>query len=91
MDFRTRVGDERFVDVSFADLQTDPVGTVANGYQRLGLDFTAEARRGVAEWARGHEPGSRGQHSYELADYGLTADGVRERFTEYLSTYDASA
>ncbi|MDT5080724.1 MAG: hypothetical protein QOJ80_5361 [Mycobacterium sp.] len=91
MDFRARVGDERFVDVSFADLQTDPVGTVANGYQRLGLDFTAEARRGVAEWARGHAPGSRGQHSYELADYGLTADGVRERFTEYLSTYDASA
>ena len=25
MDFRKRVGDNRFVDVSFADLQTDPV------------------------------------------------------------------
>jgi hypothetical protein len=30
-------------------------------------------------------------HDYELADYGLTPDGVRERFAEYLRTYDASA
>ena len=28
MDFRKRVGDDRFVDVSFADLQTDPIGTL---------------------------------------------------------------
>ena len=27
MDFRKRVGDGRFVDVSFADLQIDPIGT----------------------------------------------------------------
>ena len=30
MDFRKRVGDNRFVDVSFADLQTDPIGTLEN-------------------------------------------------------------
>ena len=30
MDFRKKFGDDRFVDVSFADLQTDPVNTVAS-------------------------------------------------------------
>ena len=29
MDFRKKFGDDRFVDVSFADLQTDSVKTVA--------------------------------------------------------------
>ena len=42
--FPQAVGDDRFVDVSFADLQTDPVKTVATGYDELGLDFTDAAR-----------------------------------------------
>ena len=40
MDFRNRVGDERFSDVAFADLQADPVNTLASSYESLGLDFT---------------------------------------------------
>ncbi|HEV7421088.1 MAG TPA: sulfotransferase [Mycobacterium sp.] len=91
MDFRKRVGDDRFVDVSFADLQADSVATVENGYKQLGLTFSNAARARVGAWARGHEPGSRGEHTYALADYGLTAGGVRERFSDYLATYDATA
>ncbi len=56
MDFRKRFGDNRFVDVSFADLKTDPIGTLESGYDRLGLTFTGEARRRVQEWADGHRP-----------------------------------
>jgi len=73
MEFREMFGDDRFVDVSFADLQTDSVKTVADSY------------------ADGHKPGARGTHTYELADFGLTEGQVREAFSEYLATYDASA
>ncbi len=31
MDFRSRVGDDRFADLAFADLQTDPVGAPGRG------------------------------------------------------------
>ena len=31
MDFRARVGDDRFADLSFADLQVDPVGALGRG------------------------------------------------------------
>src|ERR1700755_3383759 len=41
MDFRKRVGDNRFSDVSFADLQTDPVHTLERTYDTLGLTVTA--------------------------------------------------
>ena len=91
MDFRKRVGDGRFVDVSFADLQIDPIGTLENSYRQLGLPFTDAARARVREWADGHQPGSRGAHTYEMGDYGLTPDGVRERFSDYLAAYDATA
>ena len=91
MAFRRKFGDDRFVDVSFADLQTAPVDTVANSYERLGLTFTDSARARVQEWAAQHKPGQHGTHTYELADYGLTPEQVREAFGEYLATFDASA
>jgi len=53
--------------------------------------FTDATARSVAQWARDHKPGSRGAHDYDLVDYGLTPEGVRKRFVEYLATYDASA
>ena len=91
MDFRTKFGDDRFVDVSFADLQTDAVDTLARSYEQLGLTFTDSARARVQEWADGHKPGQRGTHNYELSDYGLTPEQVREAFSEYVAIYDASA
>jgi hypothetical protein len=83
MDFRKKFGDDRFVDVSFADLQRDSVKTVADSYERLGLEFGADRPGEVQEWVGGHRPGQRGTHTYELADYGLTVEQVRERFSEY--------
>lgn len=91
MDFRNRTGDSRFADVSFADLQTDPVGTLQAGYARLGLTFTDATLASVQRWAADHRPGSRGTHDYDLADYGLTPAGVRKRFADYLAAYDATA
>jgi hypothetical protein len=91
MDFRAEFGDDRFVDVSFADLQTEPVRTLARSYEQLGLTFTDSARATVQQWANEHQPGHRGTHNYELADYGLSAEQVREAFSKYLATYDASA
>jgi len=43
VNFRRKFTDEWFVDVSFADLQTDPVNTVARSYARLGLTFSDAA------------------------------------------------
>ncbi|BCO99750.1 sulfotransferase family protein [Mycobacterium intracellulare] len=91
MDFRGRAGDDRFADVSFADLQSDPVGTLRTSYDALGLTFTDGTLSSVERWAADHRPGSRGAHDYDLADYGLTPDGVRARFADYLASYDATA
>ena len=91
MDFRRKFGDDRFVDVSFSDLQTDPVTTVANCYEQLGLTFSNETRASVKQWADKHRPGHRGTHAYHLADYGLTPEQVRDAFSDYQSNYEASA
>lgn len=91
MDFRSRVGDDRFADVGFADLQSDPVGALQSAYEKLDLQFTAATLRSIQVWADDHKPGARGAHDYELSDYGLTPAGVRASFEQYLISYDATA
>ena len=77
--------------MSFANLQTDPIATLEASYAQLGLTLSSEGRTRVREWSTDHRPGSRGEHSYDLADYGLTPEQVRERFADYLAAYDATA
>jgi hypothetical protein len=55
------------------------------------LEFNDTARASVQDWAESHQPGHRGAHAYDLADYGLTPEQVREAFSDYLTNYDASA
>ena len=91
MAFRDRVGDERFADISFADLQVDPVAALGAALEGIGVGFPDRSRDAVVGWAKSHPPGTHGQHTYDLADFGLDADRVRRRFAPYLETYDAVA
>jgi len=88
MEFRARVGDERFADLAFDELQVDPVGALGAAYERIGVPFSDASRRAVSGWAGSHEPGSHGSHTYDLADFGLEAEQVRRTFGPYLEQFD---
>lgn len=88
MEFRARIGDDRFADVSFTDLQSDPLEALAGALERIGFSFDSRSRASVEAWAAAHEPGSHGIHAYELSDFGLRPDQVRERFAPYYATFE---
>jgi hypothetical protein len=84
--FRDRIGEEWFADVGFDALQSDPVAAVASAYQRLGIEL-GEGRARVAEWASAHPRGEHGAHDFALAEFGLDAASVRDRFAGYLRRF----
>ncbi len=88
MDFRARVGEDRFADVSFGALQTDPIDAIATSFERIGIAFPDASRQAVEQWANQHEPGSHGSHRYEISDFGITAKEVREQFASYIEAFD---
>lgn len=88
---RARHDAAQFYDVDYDDFVADPVGTAESAYAYFGLPLTgaaADAMRALhAQSTAGRSgparrPGS--GHRYALADFGLTAGQVDERFAGYL-------
>ncbi|WP_181696021.1 sulfotransferase [Nocardia sp. GTS18] len=79
---RARHPEAHFIDIDFAELRSDPVGTVETIYRSIGTDLTPQARAAVLALDAESRTGARKPtHRYSLADYGLTEDMVAERFS----------
>ncbi len=83
--------DERFVDVHFADVVRDPVGTIEGIYRRLSWDFTEDARGAIDAYARSKPKDSRGVHRYSAEASGIDPADVAERFRFYMEHYGIPA
>ena len=84
---RERIGHDRIIDVHYADLMRDPMAAMRQLYAALGDDFTPEAEASIQGWIDANPQGKFGRHEYKLAEFGLTADAVREGFADYLAAY----
>jgi hypothetical protein len=72
----------QFLDIDYADFTADPVSTVESVYAHFGLPYSgaaADAIRALHGAAAAGDP-ARPAHRYSLADFGLTAGQVDERF-----------
>jgi hypothetical protein len=87
MDWRDRNGEERVIDVHYADLMREPISTMRQLYRALGDDFTPEIEASMQKWLDDNPQGKFGRHEHKLGEYGLTGDQVTKMFERYLSRY----
>jgi hypothetical protein len=87
--FRDRVGEERFYDIAFADLQADPVGSVRGLYGWLGEELTPDTAAAMQVWWDGSQEDRSlgGGHRYTAEEFGLDDDELHERFAYYTERY----
>lgn len=90
MDFRDKYGEDKIIDVHYADLVNDPVGETRKLYAKLGDEWTAEAEAGVQKWVDDNPQNKFGKHDYKLAQYGLSKERLEPLFERYLSRYDVA-
>ncbi|NEW51355.1 sulfotransferase [Nocardia cyriacigeorgica] len=78
---RRRHDSAQFLDVEYDDFVADPLGTVATVYSHFGLDLTETALAAIhAMDDESHRGERKPVHTYGLAEFGLTAAQVDERF-----------
>jgi hypothetical protein len=83
--FRSANPSREILDVRYDDMVASPLDTVERIY---GSPLSPAARAAMAAFVDANPKGRRGAHSYELADYGLRRDEIRERFAAYVDRYD---
>ncbi len=88
MDARDAIGDDRIIDVHYADLMRDPIGTMRSVYAKLGDDFTEGAQAGMRSWIDDNPQDKFGTHEYKLAQYGLSKQALEPLFERYLARFD---
>ena len=81
--FRDAGNEHRFFDIHFAPFQKDPIPFIERLYDFLGEEFTLEARARMVKWRAETPREKHGEHRYDPADFGLSVEGLRERFRFY--------
>ena len=80
--------ERQILDVAHGDFHRDPMGTVERIYAFAGLTLDDDVRVAMVLRIAARPEQARGAHRYDLGTFGLTADGVRERFGDYVSRFD---
>jgi hypothetical protein len=86
--FRDAHPEHSIVDLQYADLVNDPVGTFACLYAACGTVLDTGARDAIAAYVRANPKDKFGTHTYDLAPFGLDAGELAERFAGYVDRYD---
>src|SRR5438067_1396665 len=74
---------DRFLDLLYADIQTDPLAAVTKVYEFLGRQPPAGTDATIARWMADNPPGKGGSHRYTLEEFGLVTAEVDELFADY--------
>jgi hypothetical protein len=78
----------RILDLRYADLVADPVGTVERVYDHFGLEMTKGMRAGMERWVADNPRHKHGVHRYSLEQFGLDEDEVEREAAPYHDYFD---
>jgi hypothetical protein len=87
---RNRSGDDRFADVHYSALVSDPFCVMEQLYEKAGVPLTTAVRTSMQQWLDAHPQHQAGRHEYDLADYDLDRATVEARFSSYLERFDVA-
>lgn len=85
---RETIDGARIIDVAYTDFVADGVGTTEQIHSHFGIEMTPGLERDLTEYAAAHPQAEHGTHDYDLDDYGLSAQMIRDRFGSYIDRFD---
>jgi hypothetical protein len=90
IEFRDEGRDDRFFDVSFNELQSDPIAAMQDLYLALGDPFTRDTELRMRDWWNDHAFDRR-LSTYRAETFGLDPATIRDRFVLYHERFGISA
>jgi hypothetical protein len=91
MNARDQLGEDRVIDVHYADLMRKPIETMRSVYAALGEPFTEAVELGMRSWLADNPQDKFGRHEYKLARFGLSQETLAPLFERYLARYNVES
>ena len=88
IDARSRLDEDRFVDVHHRDLIADPMHEVRRVYEFIDCDLTPAVEQALLDWQVENRSGAHGTHRYTPEQFGLRADELRSDYDFYVKHFD---
>jgi Sulfotransferase family len=75
------------LDLGYEDIEANGMEVATRVHDFIGVRFTPEAQRSVADWLRTNVQHRLGKHEYSLEEYGLTDTDVERTFGVYMEKF----
>jgi len=83
MEARDQIPDSQVYDVRLGDMMADPSSTLEDLYRHFDLEYTDELAALFKARIEDKPTAQEGEHDYNIEDFGLTNERVREVLAEY--------
>lgn len=87
MESRDRLLKGSFTDVAYKDLVADPMKEIRRIYDFLGLSLGTDALEAMQSWRGNNLQSKHGVHRYELSEFGLDREKLRNDFAPYCARF----
>lgn len=84
---RDRIGEQRFLDVSYHDVMANPVRAVERIYAQSGRRISETHRAAIQDWVDQHPQNKHGAHRYAMDEFGLGPEATNRQFQAYLDRF----
>ncbi len=81
---RQRHSPDRFFDVRFGELVTDPVGMIEQVHRHFDLGWSDDDRVRGERWLANERDDARGKHRYNPSLYGVEREAIHRQFARYI-------
>lgn len=78
---------DAFYHLYYDDMLADPVGELRKIYRWLGDEWTEVGEAAMRAWLAENPQGRYGQHSYSMAQWGLSKEALEPYFSDYLRAH----
>ena len=76
------------LDIIQSDFHRAPMAVIENIYRFIGAELTDAVRAAMQQRIADDPERQHGAHKYNVADFGMSEDEIRERFSDYIERFD---
>ena len=80
---RTRIGEERFIDINYRNVAREPFAEAERVLSRIGIPADPSIETALKEFMAGNQREQRPTHDYSLERFGLDAEAIKHSFARY--------